>query len=475
MFQSCCSECFYSRCNGPIVRIEQSALGTVFVCTVGGTKHGTAGCHRTYLSQRDLQSHIAHRHMNRPEPRHQEPVVGPMTQSEALQLHHQVSPGVIHQPLVVSTPQHQMEFISTAPSMPAGQVQYNPSQPPPQLHDPGLIYHHQVQQQRPMEELRLQMPPPQGLPPHPTMGPPHQTMGGPPMMLPPPPHGMKPQSLPPPPHGLSQQVLNPPPGMSPRMAAVQTGGMALPQMQPPPQGMQPPPQGLPPQGLGHGVPMHVSHAVSQGHVPSGTTSHGTENFHTIPVMASRSTNLITVPIQDEGGFHRNDQQQSRGAPYHDNPGIYQTQSGPPPSGQHYPPSSLAVPKPCGAPGAPPQVSYTTPPPGHPPQFVTQAPPHHMIARPTGGPMGHPTGPPPRSGPPVNMHSGPPPQRGFPSPHHQYEEQHSPFGQPPGSNSPRMPWPPAGPGGQPQRGPPPQRQPQANSGNMGPPHSMPFYQ
>jgi len=45
-----------------VVRIEQSALGTVFVCTFGGTKHGVSGCHRTYLSQRDLQSHIAHRH-----------------------------------------------------------------------------------------------------------------------------------------------------------------------------------------------------------------------------------------------------------------------------------------------------------------------------------------------------------------------------------------------------------------------------
>lgn len=44
-------------------RIEQSALGTVFVCTYGGSKHGTNGCHRTYLSQRDLQAHIDHRHL----------------------------------------------------------------------------------------------------------------------------------------------------------------------------------------------------------------------------------------------------------------------------------------------------------------------------------------------------------------------------------------------------------------------------
>jgi len=50
------------RCSQTVVRIEQAALGTVFVCTFGGTKHGVSGCHRTYLSQRDLQAHIAHRH-----------------------------------------------------------------------------------------------------------------------------------------------------------------------------------------------------------------------------------------------------------------------------------------------------------------------------------------------------------------------------------------------------------------------------
>ena len=47
-----------------MVRIEQSALGTVFVCTYGGAKHGVSGCHRTYLSHRDLQSHMTHRHLS---------------------------------------------------------------------------------------------------------------------------------------------------------------------------------------------------------------------------------------------------------------------------------------------------------------------------------------------------------------------------------------------------------------------------
>lgn len=44
-------------------RIEQSTLGTVYVCSYGGAKHGSSGCRRTYLSQRDLQAHVNHRHL----------------------------------------------------------------------------------------------------------------------------------------------------------------------------------------------------------------------------------------------------------------------------------------------------------------------------------------------------------------------------------------------------------------------------
>ena len=51
------------RCNDPVQRVEQAALGTVFICTHGGTKHGVSGCRRTYLSNRDLQAHIQYRHM----------------------------------------------------------------------------------------------------------------------------------------------------------------------------------------------------------------------------------------------------------------------------------------------------------------------------------------------------------------------------------------------------------------------------
>lgn len=55
-----------ARCHDPVVRVEQTGLGTVFMCTFATC--GTA-CKRTYLSQRDLQAHIDHRHTKAVTPR----------------------------------------------------------------------------------------------------------------------------------------------------------------------------------------------------------------------------------------------------------------------------------------------------------------------------------------------------------------------------------------------------------------------
>lgn len=52
------------RCLDKVSRVEQTGLGTVFMCNHGGTRYGSSGCHRTYLSQRDLQAHINHRHVS---------------------------------------------------------------------------------------------------------------------------------------------------------------------------------------------------------------------------------------------------------------------------------------------------------------------------------------------------------------------------------------------------------------------------
>ncbi|XP_030636996.1 E3 ubiquitin-protein ligase Hakai isoform X2 [Chanos chanos] len=44
-------------CTDPVQRIEQCQRGSLFMCSI------IQGCKRTYLSQRDLQAHINHRHM----------------------------------------------------------------------------------------------------------------------------------------------------------------------------------------------------------------------------------------------------------------------------------------------------------------------------------------------------------------------------------------------------------------------------
>ncbi len=52
-----------SRCGDKVARVEQAGLGSIYMCTHGGTRYGNSGCRRTYLSQRDLQAHIQHRHV----------------------------------------------------------------------------------------------------------------------------------------------------------------------------------------------------------------------------------------------------------------------------------------------------------------------------------------------------------------------------------------------------------------------------
>ncbi len=52
-----------SRCGDRVARVEQAGLGSIYMCSHGGSRYGSDGCRRTYLSQRDLQAHIHHRHM----------------------------------------------------------------------------------------------------------------------------------------------------------------------------------------------------------------------------------------------------------------------------------------------------------------------------------------------------------------------------------------------------------------------------
>ncbi|XP_076152777.1 E3 ubiquitin-protein ligase Hakai isoform X1 [Alosa pseudoharengus] len=49
-------------CTDPVQRIEQCQRGSLYMCSV------VQGCKRTYLSQRDLQAHVNHRHMRAGKP-----------------------------------------------------------------------------------------------------------------------------------------------------------------------------------------------------------------------------------------------------------------------------------------------------------------------------------------------------------------------------------------------------------------------
>merc|ERR1719348_359836 len=55
------------RCHDKVKKVEQCDLGSIFLCTQDGTRYGNNGCRRTYLSSRDLQAHIKHRHSNKKE------------------------------------------------------------------------------------------------------------------------------------------------------------------------------------------------------------------------------------------------------------------------------------------------------------------------------------------------------------------------------------------------------------------------
>lgn len=56
------------RCGDKVSRIEQCPLGSVFVCSYGSARHGVEGCRRTYLSYRDMEAHVKHRHAKKDTP-----------------------------------------------------------------------------------------------------------------------------------------------------------------------------------------------------------------------------------------------------------------------------------------------------------------------------------------------------------------------------------------------------------------------
>ena len=459
---------FACRCEDPVQRIEQCALGSVYICNNGGSKYGVNGCRRTYLSQRDLQAHVAHRHQGEHPPRigksktcqPLEPIKDHSTTSvhaqAAQQALHGISPSLTPSfPSPVLDVSRSLSSVSLATAVPINQQMPSPALSPM----PGHVHQPQVMQPLPTQAM-LQGPPPQ------VMSMTH---------MPPPSHGMA-QNISqsaglPPPNQMSMQVpppvRGPPPNhMPPHQSNMVTG--PPPQPLPQPQHIQNPltshPQGPPP-------PL-------QGAAPSQSPSTSIESYHTIPVKTSR-TNLITVQIEEDRGYQRPEQRGfppplSQPPPGHYVPSAPPPQAGAPPL--RYPPApNTAIP----VAAVPPYNStggtniYSHPPPlsGPPPanQLNQLPPPPRTIS----GPMG----PPPRVGsmPPASSH-GPRPMH-F-NPDGRYSQAAGPGtrpqwtvpppgGPPPGVQGQPRSGPP--PGGLPPRGPPP-----PNSGGA-PPAPRQYYQ
>uniref|UniRef100_F6VJX7 E3 ubiquitin-protein ligase Hakai n=1 Tax=Xenopus tropicalis TaxID=8364 RepID=F6VJX7_XENTR len=130
-------------CNDPVQRIEQCARGSLFMCSI------VQGCKRTYLSQRDLQAHINHRHMRatkptaRPQP---EPIHPPLAPP----------PAEIPDRFIMPPDKHHLSH------MPPKQHILMP--PPPMQHVPHEHFSQQHDDIRPSPaEISLAPPPPRSV------------------------------------------------------------------------------------------------------------------------------------------------------------------------------------------------------------------------------------------------------------------------------------------------------------------------
>lgn len=453
------------------MRIEQSALGTVFVCNYGGSKHSVDGCRRTYLSQRDLKAHIDHRHLK------VSPAAEQKTQSRIVptskENYSSSTSSVVTTKSQSGAASNQIiETYSTASGRQTGLTTDTTHHMRQEVHQIAGKQQESVHQlarskpdepvyHRPREEslastlLRQHMPQPG--------------------------HGQMQQQS----HILSQpQVL----GM-PQQA---NKPMSQPSQQPMVQVSQPQP--MQQQAMGQMPPVSQTHNLATG-IPQSqppptmqqhmmgqvpVSSHGNYPMPAnMAPMASR-TNLITVQIQDDPSYAA-----YQGCPHPGMPPTTFNTSVPPPNQQQFP--NLRQ---------PPPVTYSTPPPmapggglypptmvqqplpsvpnphnvpqvSHPPQGAPLSMPGAPLSMTTAPPVsmhGHPGGPPPQMGMPggpvpQQHHPGGPPQPRFPTP--RYDETPGGPSYSPGQ-SPRMQW----------TGPPPNRGPPPGGAPMHPPPQRP---
>ncbi|KAK3602944.1 hypothetical protein CHS0354_039362 [Potamilus streckersoni] len=424
------------RCGDPVQRIEQSALGTVFICTFGGTKHGASGCRRTYLSQRDLNAHIGHRHLKSALDQSKSHAHTHSSQSQS----HQNQPA--SQPTPKEHPTQSQPHTSTSVSLNSVEsyttstsrhhhpsssdlLQHTSSVAQPRSSHSDMMY--QQQQQRPQSEV-----------------------------------------------GMLQQQS-------------QQTRQAMPHLQGPPPIL--PSTNVPPPGH-----PHLSQPPPALTLQQPVSSHHDTYQSSIPVMTTR-TNLITIPIQDDSDYRRHDQGMYHSMPPNRPPlTSFQTSHqppislGPPPPQQQYPQVSIN-----------PSIRQTPPPnysvsqmslAGQVPTYSTQSvqpsmqlpntaytasvshPPTPRPGAPSMGTLApvslhNPAVPPPRMNMPGPIPTGQPPPR-FPGTHGHYEDTtvSQQYGQP-SQQSPHMHW-----SGPPPRGPPPPTGPRPTGAQLPPPIQRP---
>ncbi|KAK9399379.1 E3 ubiquitin-protein ligase Hakai [Crotalus adamanteus] len=253
-------------CNEPVQRIEQCLRGSLFMCSI------VQGCKRTYLSQRDLQAHINHRHMRAGKPVPRPPLEPHVSHEHYNQPHEDIraSPAEMSMAPPPPRPVNQDTFrISTRKhsNLITVPIQDDSSsgtrEPPPP--GPGPAHHHPEYQGQPvvshphhiMPPQQHYAPPPPPPPPinHPMQHPP-QGAGTPHLVY---------SQAPPPPMTSAPPPITPPPG--------HIIAQLPPYMNHPPPGPPPPQHGGPPVNVNAPPPHHYNpNALQKFSEDQGTLS-----------------------------------------------------------------------------------------------------------------------------------------------------------------------------------------------------------
>ncbi|XP_035384042.1 E3 ubiquitin-protein ligase Hakai isoform X2 [Electrophorus electricus] len=317
-------------CTDPVQRIEQCQRGSLFMCSV------VQGCKRTYLSQRDLQAHINHRHMraSKPAAGRTEPV---LQASSEVSDRYRVPPAHLPKPHVLIPPPlaHAGHDHFTQPPLashddlrpPQGQLPAADMGPARSLGQDTFrivttrkhsnLITVPIQDDSASTAPREQLPPPANAPPphhHPGDYPGHPVISQSHHMM-----------------ALPQQRYGPPPPITHPMqhpAQASSTHMVFNQAPPPPLSSVPPPINPPPGHLMPQLPPYMNHPP-----PGPPPQHGGPPVNAPPPhhynpQYSEDKGTLSPPFNQPGGL---------------SPGLWSAPRGPPPPRMQGPPGQMPGP------------------------------------------------------------------------------------------------------------------------------------